>query len=242
MRENRSVMDVLTANYSFLNERLADNYGIESVKGPGFRRITFPAGSPRGGILGMGAVLMPNSHPATTSPVYRGKWILTYLMNSPPSPPPPGVPPLNAAPQNGKILTIREQMERHRANPICATCHSRMDPYGFSLENFDVMGRWRDADSGTAIDARADLVSGLSFTGPAGLKQNLAASPDVFVGATVARMMTYALGRPLDALDQPTVRGIVNQTKSGNYRFADIVLGIVHSAPFQKKQVEQEQP
>jgi mono/diheme cytochrome c family protein len=242
MRENRSVMDVLTANYSFLNERLADNYGIEGVKGPGFRRVTFPAGSPRGGILGMGAFLMPNSHPATTSPVYRGKWILTYLMNSPPSPPPPGVPPLNAAPQNGKVLTIREQMERHRANPICATCHSRMDPYGFSLENFDVMGRWRDADSGTAIDARADLVSGLTFTGPAGLKQNLAASPDVFVGATVARMMTYALGRPLDALDQPTVRQIVNQTKAGNYRVADIVLGIVHSAPFQKKQVEQEQP
>ena len=242
MRENRSVMDVLTANYSFLNERLADNYGIAGVKGPGFRRVTFPAGSPRGGILGMGAFLMPNSHPATTSPVYRGKWILTYLMNSPPSPPPPGVPPLDAAPRDGKVLTIRQQMERHRANPVCATCHSRMDPYGFSLENFDVMGRWRDTDSGsgTAIDARADLVSGLNFTGPAGLKQNLAASPEVFVGATIARMMTYALGRPLEALDQPTVRGIVNQTRAGNYRFADIVLGIVHSAPFQKKQVEGE--
>jgi hypothetical protein len=241
MRENRSVMDVLTANYSFLNERLAENYGIDGVKGPGFRRVTFPADSPRGGILGMGAFLMPNSHPGTTSPVYRGKWILTYLMNSPPSPPPPGVPPLSAAPVNGKVLTIREQMERHRANAICATCHSRMDPYGFSLENFDVMGRWRDADAGGPINARADLVSGLNFTGPAGLKHNMAANPDVFVGATVARMMTYALGRPLEALDQPTVRQIVNQTRAGNYRFGDIILGIVHSAPFQKKQVEKGQ-
>ena len=241
MRENRSVMDVITANYSFLNERLADNYGIPGVKGPGFRRVTFPTDSPRGGVLGMGAFLMPNSHPATTSPVYRGKWILTYLMNSPPNPPPPGVPPLNAAPQNGKVLTIREQMERHRANPICATCHSRMDPYGFSLENFDVMGRWRDADAGGPINARADLVSGLNFTGPAGLKANLAASPDVFVGATVSRMLTYALGRPLGPKDQPTVRQIVSQTRAGNYRFDDIILAIVHSAPFQKKQVEKEQ-
>ena len=241
MRENRSVMDVITANYSFLNERLADNYGITGVKGPGFRRVTFPADSPRGGVLGMGAFLMPNSHPGTTSPVYRGKWILTYLMNSPPSPPPPGVPPLNAAPQNGKVLTIREQMERHRASPVCATCHSRMDPYGFSLENFDVMGRWRDGDAGGPINARADLVSGLNFTGPAGLKQNLAANPGIFVGATVSRMLTYALGRPLEAKDQPTVRQIVSQTKAGNYRFDDIILAIVHSAPFQKKLVEKGQ-
>ena len=241
MRENRSVMDVLTANYSFLNERLADNYGIPGVKGPGFRRVTFPDGSPRGGVLGMGAFLMPNSHPGTTSPVYRGKWILTYLMNSPPNPPPPGVPPLSAAPVNGKVLTIREQMERHRANPICATCHSRMDPYGFSLENFDVMGRWRDADAGGPINARADLVSGLTFTGPAGLKQNMAANPDIFVRATVSRMLTYALGRPLEAKDQPTVRAIVNATKADNYRFDDIILAIVYSAPFQKKQAEKGQ-
>jgi cytochrome c551/c552 len=241
MRENHSVMDVLTANYSFLNERLADNYGIEGVKGPGFRRVTFSDNSPRGGVLGMGAFLMPNSHPGTTSPVYRGKWILTYLMNSPPNPPPPGVPPLSAAPVNGKILTIREQMERHRANPICATCHSRMDPYGFSLENFDVMGRWRDADAGGTINARADLVSGMNFTGPAGLKQNMAANPEIFVGATVSRMMTYALGRPLEAKDQPTVRGIVGATKADNYRFDDIILAIVHSAPFQKKQAEKGQ-
>jgi hypothetical protein len=162
-------------------------------------------------------------------------------MNSPPNPPPPGVPPLNAAPENGKVLTIREQMERHRANPVCATCHSRMDPYGFSLENFDVMGRWRDADAGGPINARADLVSGLNFTGPAGLKANLASSPDVFVGATVSRMLTYALGRALEAKDQSTVRQIVNQTKATNYRFGDIILAIVHSAPFQKKQVERGQ-
>lgn len=241
MRENRSVMDVVTANYSFLNERLAANYGIEGVKGPGFRRVSFPETSPRGGVLGMGAFLMPNSHPATTSPVYRGKWVLTYLFNSPPSPPPPGVPPLNSAPVNGKVLTVREQLEVHRKSPVCATCHSRMDPYGFSLENFDVIGRWRDADDGGAIDASADLVSGLKFTGPTGLRKNLASDPDVFVGAAVSRMMTYALGRPLDVKDQPAVRQIVNQTRAGNFRFGDIILAIVHSAPFQKKQVEKDQ-
>ena len=240
MRENRSVMDVVTANYSFLNERLATNYGIAGVKGPGFRRVSFPETSPRGGVTGMGAFLMPYSHPATTSPVYRGKWVLTYLFNSPPSPPPSGVPPLNSAPVNGKVLTVREQLEMHRANPTCATCHNRMDPYGFSLENFDVVGRWRDADDGGAINARADLISGLNFTGPAGLKKNLASDPDVFVGAAVSRMMTYALGRPLAAKDQPTVRQIVKQTKAGNNRFGDIILAIVHSAPFQKKQVEKE--
>jgi hypothetical protein len=231
LRENRSVMDVVNANYTFVNEKLAKNYGIPNVTGPGFRRVTLPPDSPRGGIIGMGAMLMPNSHTTGTSPIYRGKWILTNLLNSPP-PPPPFVPKLSEEPgANGKVLTTRELIERHRANPFCATCHARMDPYGFSLENFDVMGRWRDKDQGGAIDAKTVLVNGTDFTGPQGLRKILSDNPQTFVGATVARMMTYALGRPVAPQEMPVVRDIVRKTAPG-YRFGDIVQAIVHAAPF----------
>jgi len=231
LRENRSVMDVVNANYTFVNEKLAKNYGIQGVTGPGFRRVQLPPDSPRGGILGMGAMLMPNSHTTGTSPIYRGKWILTNLLNSPP-PPPPFVPALSEAPgANGKVLTTRELIERHRANPFCATCHARMDPYGFSLENFDVMGRWRSKDQGGPIDAKSVLVNGTTFTGPQGLRKILSDNPEIFVGATVTRMMTYALGRPVDPHEMPVVRDIVRKTAPG-YKLADIVQGIVRSSPF----------
>jgi mono/diheme cytochrome c family protein len=236
MRENRSVMDVVNANYTFVNDRLAGIYGIPNVRGPGFRRIELAANSPRGGILGMGAILMVTSHANKTSPVLRGKWILTNLLDSPLHPPPAGVPPLDVSPVKGRILTTREQVERHRANAVCATCHSRMDPYGFSLENFDVIGRWRDKDEGGPVDATATLANGQTFTGPSGLRQMLATHSDQFVGATVSRMMTYALGRPVEAGDMPAVRGIVDKTVPGDHKFDDIVLGIVHSAPFLMKQ------
>jgi hypothetical protein len=231
LRENRSVMDVVDADYTFVNEKLAKNYGIQGVTGPGFRRVQLPPDSPRGGILGMGAMLMPNSHTTGTSPIYRGKWILTNLLNSPP-PPPPFVPALSLEPgANGKVLTTRELIERHRANPFCATCHARMDPYGFSLENFDVMGRWRAKDQGGPIDAKSVLVNGTSFTGPQGLRKILSDNPEVFVGATVTRMMTYALGRPVDPHEMPVVRDIVRKTAPG-YKIGDIVQAIVHSSPF----------
>ena len=231
LRENRSVMDVVNANYTFVNEKLARNYGIPNVTGPGFRRVELPPDSPRGGILGMGAMLMPNSHTTGTSPIYRGKWILTNLLNSPP-PPPPFVPKLSEEPgANGKVLSTRELIERHRANPFCATCHARMDPYGFSLENFDVMGRWRDKDQGGTINAKTVLVNGTDFTGPQGLRKILSDNPQTFVSATVARMMTYALGRPVDPHEMPAVRDIVRKTAPG-YRFGDIVQAIVHSGPF----------
>jgi len=231
LRENRSVMDVVNANYTFVNEKLAKNYGIQGVTGPGFRRVQLPPDSPRGGILGMGAMLMPNSHTTGTSPIYRGKWILTNLLNSPP-PPPPFVPALSEAPgANGKVLTTRELIERHRANPFCATCHARMDPYGFSLENFDVMGRWRAKDQGGPIDAKTVLVNGTTFTGPQGLRKILSDNPEIFVGATVTRMMTYALGRPVDPHEMPVVRNIVRNTAPG-YKLGDIVQAIVHSSPF----------
>lgn len=236
MRENRSVTDVINANYTFVNERLADLYGIPGVTGPNFRKVILPPDSPRGGILGMGAILMVTSHTNKTSPVLRGKWILTNILDSPPNPPPAGVPPLNLAPgANGKVLTTREQVERHRANPVCASCHSRMDPYGFSLENFDVIGRWRDKDDGGKVDATAILTNGETFAGPQGLRKMLASHPDTFVGATVTRMMTYALGRVLEAKDMPAARQIVHDA-APNYRFDDIVLGVVHSPPFLMKQ------
>ena len=233
-RENRGIMDVVNANYTFVNEKLAANYDIPGITGAGFRRVALPADSPRGGILGMGAILMPNSHTTGTSPIYRGKWILTNLLNSPPNPPPAGVPPLSAAPVNGKVLTTREMIERHRANPFCATCHARMDPYGFSLENFDVMGRWRTKDQGGAIDATGMLANGQSFTGLKGLKQLLNSNPEIFVSATVSRMMTYALGRPVDPREMPAVRAIVRKA-APTYKFDDIVLEVVTSVPFTMK-------
>jgi hypothetical protein len=241
LRENRGVMDVVNANYTFVNEKLAANYGITGVSGPGFRRVQLPAGSPRGGILGMGAMLMPNSHTTGTSPIYRGKWILTNLLNSPP-PPPPIVPALSQEPgPGGKVLSTRELIERHRANPFCATCHARMDPYGFSLENFDVMGRWRAKDQGGPIDAKTVLVNGTMLEGPQGLREMLAADPKLFVSATVSRMMTYALGRPVDAHEMPYVRELVRKTAPG-YKFQDIVLGIVRSTPFTMKTAAGGQP
>ena len=236
LRENRGVMDVVNANYTYVNDRLADLYGILGVTGPGFRRVELPAGGPRGGITGMGAVLMLTSHANSTSPILRGKWVLTNLLNSPPNPPPPGVPPLNTKPgAAGKVLTTREQIERHRSLPLCATCHSRMDPYGFSLENFDVLGRWRDKDQGGAIDATAVLVNGETFKGPDGLKKMLASKPEIFVTAFTTRLMTYALGRELDPHDMPQVRYIVRGAAPG-WKFDDLVLGVIRSTPFQMKQ------
>jgi mono/diheme cytochrome c family protein len=236
MRENRSVMDVVNANYTFLNERLAKVYGVPDVVGPGFRRVQLADNSPRGGVTGMGSILMVTSHTNKTSPVLRGKWVLANLLDSPPNPPPAGVPPLNVAPgANGKVLTTREQVERHRANPVCNTCHSRMDPYGFSLENFDVIGRWRDKDEGGAIDASVVSSGGQAFVGPTGLKKALAANPGMFVTATTSRLMTYALGRPVAANDMPMVRQIVAKS-APTYKFEDIVLGIVRSTPFQMKE------
>ncbi len=237
MRENRPVTDVVNANYTFVNDRLAELYGIAGVRGPGFRRVELPADSPRGGVTGMGSILMVTSHTNTTSPILRGKWVLTNLLDSPPNPPPAGVPPLNVTPdKSGRVLTTREQVDRHAANPVCNTCHSRMDPYGFSMENFDVIGHWRDKDQGGKIDAAAVSPGGDAFDGPLGLKKLLASKPEIFVGATTSRMMTYALGRQLDAHDMPSIRAIVAHAQAGGYRFDDIVLGIVHSTAFQSKQ------
>jgi len=236
IHENRSILDLLKADYTFLNEKLANHYGIEGVTGPGFRRVALPPGSHRGGLLTHGSILMLTSHTTKTSPVLRGKWILDNVLNSPPSPPPANVPPLDESPANGRKLTNREQIERHRNNAACASCHARIDPLGFALENFDGIGRWRDKDGGVEIDASGTLASGESFTGPQGLKNLLLGNSEDFARAAVERLMTYALGRELDARDQPTVRQIMHGTEQNQYRFSDLIAAIVKSAPFQMRQ------
>ena len=237
IRENRSVLDLLGADYTYLNERLARHYGIPDVRGPGYRRVSLAGNRQRGGLLGQGAVLMLTSHAARTSPVLRGKWILDNLLNSPPPPPPANVPALDEVPAEGRELTTREKVELHRADPGCASCHDRIDPLGFALENFDVLGRWRTEDGDEAIDSSFALSSGERHSGVVGLRGLLLASPERFVRATVERLMTYALGRELDARDQPAVREVLRGARSDGYRFADLILGVVKSPPFQLRQI-----
>lgn len=239
MRENRSVLDVLRANYTYLDERLAHHYGIPGVTGPGFRRVSLANNAQRGGLLSHGSILLLTSHSTRTSPVLRGRWILDNLLNSPPPAPPANIPPLDESPANGRKLTAREQVERHRANPSCASCHARIDPLGFALENYDVIGRWRSRDDGGEIDASAKLIGGTSFSGPQGLKTVLVSRQDEFVQATLERLMTYALGRELDARDQPAIRDIMRQTEAGGYRFHDLILAIVKSVPFEMRQKQE---
>lgn len=239
IRENRSVLDLLRANYTYLDERLAIHYGVKGVKGPGFRRVSLETNVERGGLLSQGSILLLTSHSTRTSPVLRGKWILDNLLNSPPAAPPANVPPLDESPSNGRKLTAREQVERHRANPSCASCHDRIDPLGFSLENYDVIGRWRARDDGGPIDASGKLVSGMHFSGPQGLKKMLLGRSDEFVSAATSRLMTYALGRELDARDQPTIRDIMRQTEADGYRFHDLILAVVRSVPFEMRQKQE---
>lgn len=239
IRENRSVLDLLRANYTYLDERLAGHYGIAGVTGPGFRRVPLDKNAERGGLLAQGSILLLTSHSTKTSPVLRGKWILDNLLNSPPPAPPANVPPLEEKAKDGRKLTAREQVEMHRANPACASCHDRIDPLGFALENYDVIGRWRVNDDAGPINASAKMLGGTEFTGPQGLKSMLLGRADEFVQATLERLMTYALGRELDARDQPTIRNIMRQTAADDYRFHDLIVGIVKSVPFQMKQKQE---
>lgn len=239
LREDRSILDLVNADYTYLNDGLAKVYGIPGITGPGFRRVPITGQAQRGGILGQGGILMMTSHTNRTSPVLRGNWILTNLLNSPPPPPPPGVPPLDVSPVDGKPLTTRQQVERHRASAACASCHAKMDPLGFALENFDVLGRWRTKDAGGNIDPSGQLASGEDLSGPAGLRKYLTSHPDQFVGAAVARLMTFALGRQVESRDQPAIRKIVRTAKSDGYKFSDLILGAVDSAPFRMRQTQE---
>ena len=230
IREDRNVLDLMTADYTFVNERLARHYGIPSVYGSQFRRVPV-TDETRKGLLGKGAILLVTSQPNRTSPVVRGKWILENLLGTPPPTPPANVPPLEEA-ASGKPRTLREQMEAHRANPVCAACHKIMDPLGFALENFDAVGAWRTRDAGAPIDASGQLTDGTPVDGVVTLRQALLKRPEVFVGTITEKLLTYALGRGLAYFDEPAVRRIVRQAAPQDYRFSSLILGIVNSTPF----------
>jgi hypothetical protein len=235
LREDRSVMELLDANYTFLNQRLAEHYGIPNVYGSQFRKVVVPDGV-RGGLLGEGTILTVTSYPNRTSVVQRGKWILDNLLGSPPPPPPPDVPDLVAHAKDGRPLTMREAMEQHRANAICASCHARMDPIGFALENFDGVGKWREREGDAPINASGKLPGGITFEGPAGLKKLLATNyADQFYTTATEKLLTYALGRGLEYYDMPAVRSIMHQSARDDYHMSALITAIVESPPFQMR-------
>jgi hypothetical protein len=231
LREDRSVVELVTANYSFVNERLARHYRIPNVYGSHFRRVTFSDGV-RGGLLGQGSILTVTSYPNRTSPVLRGRWLLDNILGAPPPPPPPDIPLLNENGGDTKSLSIRQQMELHRKNPSCAVCHVRMDPLGFSLEHFDALGKWRTASDGVPVDASGALPDGTRFEGIAGLRQLIASHQDDFARTFTQKLLAYALGRSLEARDMPAVRRIAREASPGGYRWSSIIVGVAASTPF----------
>ncbi len=234
LKEDRSIVDLLTAEDTFLNEQLARHYGIAGVYGTHFRRVTL-ADENRWGVLGKAAVLSVTSYTTRTSPTIRGKWLLDNILAAPVPPPPPNVPALEASNTGTKPLSVREMLETHRRNPVCASCHARMDPLGFSLENFDAIGQWRTKDAGAAIDASGVLLDGTRVEGPAALRRALVAQKEQFVRAVTGKLATYALGREIEYFDAPAIRGIVRAAAADNYRWSSAILAIVKSAPFQMR-------
>ena len=239
VREPRSVLTLLDADYTYLNERLAAHYGVDGVRGSQMRRVDWPADSPRHGVLGHGSILTATSAPNRTSPVLRGQWLMQSLLGARvPRPPPGAEADLSAEASESAGLvgdTVRERLEAHRANPTCAACHGIMDPLGLSLENFDLLGRWRDSEGGHAIDASARMVDGTDLRGPQDLRAALLARSDVFVAALTERLMTYALGRELETHDMPVVRSVVRTAGEENHTFRALVQAIVASESFQKR-------
>jgi hypothetical protein len=235
MREDRAVVDLLNADYTFVNERLARHYGIPNVYGSHFRRVTVTKPERRG-LLGHASVLTVTSYPNRTSPVLRGKWILENILGTPPPPPPPNVPALEDNGEGGEPASVRERLELHRRNPACASCHRVMDPLGFALENFDAVGEWRTKEAGQPVDASGQLADGTKVDGPVTLREALTRHPEMFVRTMTEKMLTYALGRGVEYYDMPVVRAIARDAARQDYRFSSLVLGIVRSTPFRQKQ------
>ena len=239
LREDRSITEMLDANYTYVNQRLAQHYGIPNIYGSQFRRVTLTDPN-RGGLLGQGSILTVTSYPDRTSVVQRGKWILENLLGTPPPPPPANVPDLKAHGQDGKPLTMRAAMEQHRADPICASCHARMDPLGFAMENYDGVGKWRTEDAGRTIDVSGTLPDGTKFSGPAGLKKALETKDrDAFIATVTSKLLTYALGRGLQYYDEPTVRAIDREAARDNDTLPALINAIVKSTPFQMRRTEE---
>ena len=232
--EDRSVLDLLNGDYTFVNERLAKHYGIPGIYGSQFRRVpvTDPA---RRGLLGQASILTVTSYPNRTSPVQRGKWILTNILGTPPTPPPPNVPQLTENAEGAQPKSVRERMEAHRADAVCAGCHKVMDPVGFALENFDAIGRWRASDDGVKIDPSGTLFNGAKVAGAAELRQTLTSRPEIFVGVMTEKLLTYALGRGVEYYDMPAVRKIVRDAGTRDFKFSSLITGVVKSSPFQMK-------
>jgi len=234
VREDRSVVDLLNADYTFVDERLAKHYGIPGVYGSRFRRVQLPDDTRRG-LLGQGSILLVTSVATRTSPVARGKWVLENVLGTSAPLPPPNVPALPEDPNSAKVVSVREKMEAHRQNPVCAACHKIMDPIGFSLENFDLTGKWRSTDGGMPIDSSSQMVDGTKLSGPASLREALMSRSDVFVSTLTEKLMTYAVGRGLKYYDMPAVRAVTRDAQAKGDRFSAIILAIVKSAPFQMK-------
>jgi len=228
----------LTANYTFVNERLATHYGIPNILGNRFKRVTLTDPN-RFGLLGQGSMLMLTSTATRTSPVQRGKYVMEVLLGTPPPPPPPNVPALKETADNGKPRSVRESMEEHRKNPACAGCHAMMDPIGFSLENFDAVGVWRTNDGGFRIDSSGKLFDGTKLGGPASLRQAILNHSDAFIGTFAENLLAYGIGRVIDYRDMPFVRAIEHQAAQNDNRFSSFILGIVKSPPFQMRRAEE---
>jgi hypothetical protein len=238
LREDRGVPEILTADYTFLNERLAKHYGIPNIHGSQFRRVTL-TDDRRKGLLGQASILTITSYGTRTAPTRRGKWLLENLLGAPPPPPPPEVvSDLGATTEDTKHLSVRQRMEKHRANPVCASCHAPMDPLGFALENFDAIGQWRATEAGASVDASGVLPDGTKFSGPAELRTVLAGRSEEFVSTVAEKLLTYGLGRGVEYYDYPAVRKIVREASTDNYRWSRLILAIVKSAPFQMRRAE----
>jgi hypothetical protein len=237
LRDDKSVVDLLTADYTFMNEQIGLVYGMTDVRGNGFHRVQL-TDPKRFGLLGKGAVLMLTANPNRTAPVLRGAWIMERILGTPPATPPPNVPDLNAANTGGRPTTVRERTEIHRRNPTCAACHAVMDPLGFALENFDTVGAFHEVDpqSRQPIDTAATLPDGTKVSGPEELHKALAAHGDQLAQTITEKLLTYAIGRPVDFRDMPTVRQIVRDAKANGYHFEDIVLGVVDSDAFRRRE------
>jgi hypothetical protein len=235
LRDDRSVADLLSADYTFVNERLARHYGLPGIYGSHFRRVTYPDGR-RAGLLGHGSILTVTSYATRTSPVVRGKWLLENILGAPPPPPPPDVPDLPERAADGKPASVRERLERHRSDPVCASCHAQMDPLGFALENFDAVGRWRTLDEvETPIDAFGALPDGSTFEGPQELRNLLLARRQDFVTTVAEKLLTYALGRGVEHYDKPAIRRVIANTRAADHRWSSLILEIVKSVPFQMR-------
>ena len=234
VREDQGLLTLLTADYTFVNERLAEHYGIPNVYGPQMRRINVTETNRRG-LLGHGSFLTVTSIANRTAPTMRGKWILTELMGVPPPPPPPDLSNSLAKDEGGESESLRQILERHRSNGVCASCHRLMDPIGLALENFDAVGRWREADQGHPIDASTQMFDGAPLNGPASLRRQLLKHSDLLAQTLIQKLMTYALGRGIEPADFPAVRIIANDTEKDGYRFSAVILSIVKSTPFQMK-------